>query len=91
MAELEATTLENNNDQPTTRAKRSVYRVAINRIRNIDGEIIIMTPKMSTWYTTYVVNPQLDCKKFIDKFRRRFRCSYTSYINLLVLIQDSPF
>jgi hypothetical protein len=51
--------------QPT---KRSTFRRGINRIRNSYGDIEIINAKASAWYTTYVVNPQLDCEKFNSKF-----------------------
>jgi hypothetical protein len=68
---------DNNNNQRVNQQiySHSVYCKGINRMRNSDGSISLITPKMSLWYITYIVDPQVDCKKFIDKFRRRFRCS----------------
>jgi hypothetical protein len=76
-----------NNRQPTTRT-RSTFQIGINRMRLADGTIGIITPKMSSWYLTYVVAPELGCKKFNEKFRRRFRCSYQSYQIILSMVMD---
>jgi hypothetical protein len=76
------------NQQPTNN-RRTTFRRGINRIRNPDGLIVIITPKMSSWYITYVVDPRLECNKFVDKFRRRFRCSYQSFQILLTQVKES--
>jgi hypothetical protein len=81
---------DNNNNQRINQQiySHSVYRKGINRMRNSDGSINLITPKMSLWYITYIVDPQVDCKKFIYKFRRRFRCSYSSFLLLLDLVRN---
>jgi hypothetical protein len=74
------------NRQPTT---RSTYRKGINKIRDSDGNIQIINARSSSWYVTYVLHPQHDCNKFNKKFRRRFRCDYSSYLLILDLVKQN--
>jgi Plant transposon protein len=55
-----------------------------------DGTIKTISPRESSWYVTYILFPKLDNKKFNAKFRRRFRCSYTSFTNILELVKEDP-
>lgn len=75
------------------RPKRTIFRRQINKMRDPNtDELIQVTPKMSVWYQTYVNSPDIENNKFIIRFRRRFRCCYSSYQKLLVLIkEDSVF
>jgi hypothetical protein len=59
-------------------------------MRNSDGTISIVMPKMSLWYITYILAPQTQCNKFIaDKFRQRFQCSYNNFLLLLNLTKQN--
>jgi hypothetical protein len=78
---------QRNNRQPT---KRSSFRIGINKMRLEDGTIAIISPKMSSWYVTYVSAPQMQCKKFNDKFQRCFGCCYSSYQIILAQVNGSP-
>jgi hypothetical protein len=81
--------MEDNGDEycrTRNNKKRSVFRKGINKRRKEDGSIEEVTAKQSSWYVTYVDKPQLDCEKFNNKFRRRFRCHYQSYLLLLVRV-----
>jgi len=49
------------------------------------GNIVPCTPKVSPWYVMYVTQPNEDCTKFLNKFRRRFRIPYSEY---KVLVND---
>jgi Plant transposon protein len=62
----------------------------IQLVRNIDGTTIQISPRECTWYVTYVLFPKFENRKFINKFRRRFRCSYNSYTNLLEMVKADP-
>jgi Plant transposon protein len=55
-----------------------------------DGVLYEIDPRSSIWYITYVLSPRIDDNKFEDKFRRRFRCSYSCYSNLLELVVADP-
>ena len=51
-----------------------------------------MGSRTSSWFCTYVQSPALHDDKFHQRFRRRFRCSYSSYLKLYdLLIQDDLF
>jgi Plant transposon protein len=76
-------------DNIATPRHRSVFQRILNKFRNEDGTISIITPKMSSWYITYVLEPDIDCNKFHEKFRCRFRCTHNSYLNLLELVKSS--
>lgn len=81
-AELEEE--KNRSTGPGSRAgKRKCFRRQINRVRLADGTIAAIAPTHSTWYTMYVSSPDLENKKFNDRFIRRFRCCYSSFLKLL--------
>ena len=71
----------------TPRRKRGVKRHA-QYARNAAGEKITMTPKMSSWYGLYVESPNVECRKFQNKFRRRFRLPFSEYQALLCDVKD---
>lgn len=54
----------------------------------ITDTLVDVTLKMSVWYKTYVLNPDLENTKFNNRFRRGFRCSYQGYSKLLTLIKS---
>ena len=44
-----------------------------------DGDLEVISPTDSIWYLLYVSCPNVDCKRFQRKFRRRFRMPYESF------------
>jgi hypothetical protein len=88
---LERQQQSNNISKKRKREERTCFRIQFNKMRDPNtGEIIIITPKMSAWYQTYVVSPEVDLPKFINRFRRRFRCSYDNFIKLTELVRNNP-
>ena len=63
-------------------------RTSLNLMRNDNGDIETIGPRSSSWYISYVVSPQLNDVRFIKKFRRRFRCSYDSFLKLLEMAKE---
>jgi DDE superfamily endonuclease len=55
---------------------------------NAKGEKILLRPRQTYWYMMYVMNPALDNVKFIQKFRRRFRMSYSAYAGLVERVME---
>ena len=48
-----------------------------------DGELEEILPTESLWYIIYISNPNTTCKRFQQKFRRRFRMPYSSFLGLV--------
>jgi hypothetical protein len=71
------------------RTKRTCFRKAVTQVRLPDGTLVDMTPWSSPWYTSYVTHPQIGDDKFEKKFRLRFRCTFSMYGILLLLIKDN--
>jgi hypothetical protein len=69
--------------------KRNPPRI-INLQKCVDGTIQELQPHQSFCYITYVVSPQIDNKKFEAILRRKFRCSFLCYTNLLELVTVDP-
>jgi hypothetical protein len=57
--------------------------------RNDEGVLVPLRPKGSTWYAIYVESPQLDNKKFHQKFRKRFRTPYSHFLELVRMVKES--
>jgi hypothetical protein len=57
--------------------------------RNDEGILVPLRPKGSTWYAIYVESPQLDNKKFHQKFRKRFRTPYSHFLELVRMVKES--
>jgi hypothetical protein len=81
---------DDDNQTPPKPRSRGCFRRNLNRRRNNLGEIISINARDSSWYTMYVSSPNISSNKFHDRFRRRFRCKYESYLKLLQLISDEP-
>lgn len=80
---------EANYSPPKKRQKRSCFRKQMNKMRDpTTGAIVEITPRMSSWYQTYVLTPDIESPKFVNRFRRRFRCSYDNYKKLLDLVSN---
>jgi len=54
-----------------------------------DGIRRVLPSTMSLWYNSYVRHPHLDCKRFHNKFRRRFRMPYGQYVDLVGMVKES--
>ena len=79
-----------NNDNKKERTPRSCFRQNINLCRLPDGTLVPVGPTSSSWFCSYIQSPALDNPKFIHRFRRRFRCSYASFLKLLDLVKQEP-
>lgn len=53
-----------------------------------EGNIVSITPKSTSWYFTYILNPQLESPLFHARFHRRFCLPYNSYIELLQQVKE---
>ena len=58
--------------------------------RDADGHIRQFNAYDTDWYYRYVSNPDLEGKQFQRKFRRRFRCSYETFLKHLDEVKRSP-
>ena len=81
--ELEATDDLAKSDPPSRQAKRKRTKRIILARRTEDGTLEAIPPTESLWYLLYVDCPQTGDKRFADKFRRRFRLPYQSYLELV--------
>jgi len=71
------------NDPPTTKEKQKRQKRIILARRTEDGELEEIPPTESLWYHAYVSCPQVGDKRFLDKFRRRFRLPYHSFLQFV--------
>ena len=53
-----------------------------------DGVRKPMPPTSSNWWNLYVANPNLGNRRFLKKFRRRFRLPYDSYRELVSKVRE---
>ena len=51
----------------------------------------VLPTTMSSWYCQYLENPQIGNQWFETRFRRRFRLPYTSFVELVELVNSSDF
>jgi hypothetical protein len=72
-----------------TRARRRMKRNFM-RYRNEHGEIVPLTWDKSSWWAQYVSSPDLDNPKFHDKFRRRFRMPYATFLEFVEEAREDP-
>jgi hypothetical protein len=72
-------------DPPIPR-KRTKRLILARRTEN--GEKEVIRPTESMWYCLYVAFPQIDCKRFHHKFRRRFRLPYQDFVDLVKQARD---
>ena len=49
-----------------------------------------MTPEHTVWYQCYILNPNVESKKWQKLFRYRFRMPYNSYLDLVKECEKSP-
>ena len=75
---------------PSRTIHRTCFRKSLNLCRADDGTLKHIGARESAWYVTYIEAPDLDDEKFGTKFRRRFRCSYTSFQLLLGMVKQCP-
>ena len=67
---------------------RNGSRTSLNLVRNDNGDVETIGPRSSSWYISYIVSPQVNDVRFVKKFRRRFRCSYESFLKLLEMAKE---
>ena len=72
------------------RSRVSDIRGQMPKKRDADGNMIPINPQDTIWWRVYVASPPLNNRRFIKKFRRRFRMPYEQYLELLEDIQESP-
>jgi len=69
---------ESDDEQPKKRQRRIILAR-----RNADGELEAIPPTESLWWHIYVDCPQLNDKRWLNKFRRRFRIPYQSFLTFV--------
>jgi len=74
---------DGNFDDTQPPKKRRRKKIPILARMTEDGDLQGILPMQSTWYILYVSNPNLECRRFQHKFRRRFRMPYSSFIQLV--------
>lgn len=72
-----------------SKQKRVCYEKSLYRCP-IDGTLKPYGPENTAWYHDYVSSPNVNCKKFKQKFHRRFRMSYYSYLKHLNDVKQDP-
>ena len=71
------------NDPPTQEERKKRQKRIILAKRTEDGEMEEIPPTESLWYHAYITCPHLDDSRFHQKFRRRFRLPYSSFLDLV--------
>jgi hypothetical protein len=84
-AEIEAVIDSTSNTRRRRRMKRDFMKY-----RNDNGDLVEYTSTKSNWYVRYVSSPNLENPSFHDKFRRRFRMPYRTFLELLELLKEDP-
>jgi hypothetical protein len=73
---------------------------ALPRIRRLKARHMTMTlpngkkcayvPTMSLWYILYICDPEVDCHRFLQTFRVRFRLPYESFLEIVERMKPLP-
>ena len=71
------------NDPPSSKEKKKRRKRIILARRTKDGELEKIPPTESMWYHAYIACPQTGDKRFENKFRRRFRIPYESFLEFV--------
>jgi hypothetical protein len=71
------------NDPPQQKEKQKRQKHIILARRSEDGGLEAVPPTESLWFNAYVSCPQTGDKRFEQKFRRRFRLPYESYLQFV--------
>lgn len=66
-------------DTPPPEKKRRKKRIILAR-RTEDGELEAIPPQESLWWHMYISCPQRNDRRFLRKFRRRFRLPYEQFL-----------
>ena len=74
----------------SNRSKRTVKKHNTLLYRDTDGIVKPLTWNKSIWYLNYIENPRPSEKKWNEKFRKRFRMPYESFIELGMMAEASP-
>ena len=59
------------------------------RMSNEDRSHVKLSPKLTPWFISHVLSPDLKSKKFHQKFRHRFRMKHSSFLTLLGWVKQS--
>ena len=77
---------------PRTRTPRSATLASKKLyVKDDNGSLVEMKPRMSPWYLNYIENPKPLDVKWLRKFRLRFRLPFSAFKSLLKMIQSSEF
>lgn len=71
------------NDPPTAEERKKRKKRIILARRTEDGELEAILPTETMWYHMYVSCPNDQDKRFLHKFRRRFRLPYHSWLEFV--------
>ena len=71
------------NDPPTRKDKKKRMRRIILARCTDDGVLEEIPPTDSMWYNLYIACPQVNDTRFHQKFRRRFRLPYNSFLEFV--------
>ena len=75
-------------DRP--KVPRAPYKKRVYYWTNPDtGKRSVMTWKHTFWYNNYVINTQQHDSRWANKFRKRFRLPYSSFLDLVNLCSES--
>ena len=75
-------------DRP--KVPRSPYKKRVYYWTNLDtGKRSVMTWKHTFWYNNYVINTQQHDSRWANKFCKRFRLPYSSFLDLVNLCSES--
>ena len=87
--------LEQEQQEQEVRLKATNRRCSknnLNVVRNEEGNLMVIEPRKSSWFISYIECPNVNNSKFNKKFRNRFRCNYDSFLELLELVKaDTVF
>ena len=78
-SDFEEDALDPNDEAPP---KKRVRRIILGR-RAENGELEVITPTDSMWYTLYVSCPNINCPRFQRKFQGRFCMPYDSFCTFI--------
>lgn len=74
----------------SVRSKRTVKKRGTLLYRDTDGSVKTLSWDKSIWALNYLQNPQPNNSKWNEKFRKRFRMAYESFIELSIIVEGNP-
>ena len=69
---------------------RSCKKRHVNYVRDETGNLVQATPRLTSWYLSYVSNPRKENEHWLNKFRRRFRLPYAQFLDLVADAKAHP-